>query len=196
MLALADLETIEERLLAAVAADKRLTPEQLQRIVGRFQWDNSIHPLRRKGVSFAALDARLDAERWYSELVERSQRWRGLLESDNRLAARQLLSGAPSWWRRRVFRNRSPALARDLVAFDRHSEWVGDRFNVRRVAWCRGRPSNRLVLRAVMIFWIAVWLFALLVTANGPSDLIRFVCLVVVGLGVYLASQRRSARRR
>jgi hypothetical protein len=196
LLALADLEGNEERLLAAVSADRKLPPEQLSRIVRRFQWDNSVHPLRRKRVSFAALDARLDAERWYGELVERARRARGIYESDDRLSARQLLSGPPSWWQRQMFPNRSPWLWRDLIAFGRHSEWVGSRFDPDRIAWCRGRPANRQAQRAAIVIWIGLGLFVLLGSAQGPGGLLVFVFIVLTWLFVFLVRHNRSGGRR
>jgi hypothetical protein len=197
LLALADLDAIEEQLLAVTAADRGLSPEQLLRIVRRFQWDNSIHPLRRRRPqAFAALDARLDAERWYRELIERAHRRRGLYESDERLAARQLLSGPPGWWRRHVFPNRSPSLARDLVAFGRHGGWVGDRFDARRVAWCYGRKANRKAQRVFLMVAVALGLFGMLVTAQAPSGLLHFVGGVMIWLFIYLLFHKRSVKRR
>lgn len=196
VLALVDLEALEERLLAVASGDRKLSPEQLLRIVRRFRWDNSVHPLRRKRVSFAALDARLDAERWYGELVERAHRPRGLYESDERLAARQLLSRPPGWWQRHMFPNRSPWLGRDLIAFNRHSEWVGDRFDPERIIWCRGQAANRQAQRVVITIWIGLGLFVMLVTANGPGRLIFFGFIVLTWLFIYLVRHSRSAGRR
>ena len=193
-LSLADLDTFEERLLAVTVADRKLPPEQLHKIVARFQWGNSVHLLRRRQPSaISKLDARLDAERWYRELVERTRRRRGVYESDDRLAARQLLSGAPGWWRRYGFPNRSPWLGRDLIALARHREWIGDRFDPARLDWCRGQPAMRGGFRMLIGLW---FLLGLLITFGVAKRFNGFLFLAVTVQLAFVAYLRRRKQER
>jgi len=200
LLALADLAGFEEQLLAVVVADHVLTAGAFARIVARFQWDASVHPLRRRQPeAFRRLDDRLDAERWYDDLVERSRTWRGLFESDDRLAARQILSGPPSWSERHFLANRSPALYGDLAAVARHQEWIGDRFDQQRLAWCRGPKvpkANRNGQRVVVWIWVGMILFSLLGNVTRPGGLAVFLPVVVLILIGLVNALRRSHSRR
>ncbi|HZT88335.1 MAG TPA: J domain-containing protein [Stellaceae bacterium] len=196
VLAFADIEATEERLLAAVAVDRTLAPDQLQRIVERFQWGNSVHRLRRKRALFAVLDSRLDAERWYAQLLERRRRPGALFESDDHLAARQLLSGPPSWWERHIFANRARALARDLAAFDRHHQWLADRFDPQRIAWCRAPAApRRKALRTIFGVWLGLVLLSMLMAGKDPARLIIFPFIVLTWLLIFIVRRSRSTRR-
>jgi len=196
-LALADVDEFEEQLLVAAAPDRALSTEQLLGMVRRFMWDSPLHPLRRRRPqALTTLDARLDAERWYRELVERANQPRGFYESDARLAARQILKGPPNWRERSLFPNRSPALWRELTGLNRHHDWVGGRFDAARVTWCRGRSANRQGQRAALTIWGLLLLFSVMLNAGRQGMLILLVSLALFALTIGLRRRKKGARQR
>jgi hypothetical protein len=141
---------LEEDMLALAAPLRTLPPETLAALVRRFRWDEAAHPLRAaKPALFAQLDRRLDAERWYADLVGQAAAPRRPWPNIRRFVARLLLRGPPRWheWGftladlRLLLGTPRHALTQALQQFERHEEWLAERFAARRIRWCRGRTK-------------------------------------------------------
>jgi hypothetical protein len=139
---------LEEDLLALAAPMRTLPPETLAALVRRFRWDEAVHKLRAaKPALFAQLDRRLDAERWHADLVGHAAAPKRLWPDRRRFVARLLLRGPPRWYEwgftladlRLLLGTPRQALMQALQHYERHEEWLGERFAARRIRWCRGR---------------------------------------------------------
>jgi hypothetical protein len=180
VLPLAELRALEEALLIAAAPARSLSGETLARMVAHFDWDSSIHPLRRRHPKvFAMLDSRLDAEHWYGALVAQANRQPWFIRDFDRQAARRLLAGPPHWYeflvaeQLLVFRRKSmKRLGLALDGFDRHEEWTRDRFDARRIRWCRGVANARPLRRAAILVFVACCALAGL---TSPANALYYV---------------------
>lgn len=151
------MRELEAAMLEQAAATPGPPPALLRDLVGRFGWDQAALPLRAAEPSlFARLDRRLDAERWYAELVDRAAaRSRPLRPDSRRFAARLMLRGPPRWYEwfgpadwRLLLGTPRYALTQVLQQLALHEEWIGGRFDAARIRWCRRRirPGPLLIL--------------------------------------------------
>ena len=157
-LPLAVVHELEQEFLARSPAAPLAT---LSALVQRFAWEDAAHPLRRlQPAPFRLLDRRLDAERWYHELLAPAQMRAWPLPSDRCFAARLMLRGLPHWYEwlglsswRLLLPTPRHALAEALKQYDLHEEWLRDRFDPRRIRRCRRQ------LRPVRMFAVYVIIF-------------------------------------
>jgi hypothetical protein len=194
-LAFAETEALQAEFLVRAGEPAPLPDGLLLRMARRFDWGNALHPLRRsRAAAFATLDRRLDAELWYAELRACAARPKPLLRRDDRrLAARALLRGAPSWYERlypRTLQLGRPRLASVLVAelqaFDRHAAWVGERFDERRIRWCRRRRRNARAKSLGTIFgvWGAIIIIAALKDHPHLAQMLIGFTAIAIGASV------------
>ncbi len=196
LIALADIEPFERRLLAA-SGDRALPLAALIPIVRRFQWDSPLHKLRRRHREFfAQLDARLDAERWYDDLAASAARkgWLGRNEDEARRAARQMLAGPPGMRQRHLFPRRSPLLVPLLAHYDLHAEWVGSRFDPARIAWCRKARRRRPKRPVVYLAIVAIWVVGSAVQTKYPVPLLLYAAILAIGGVIYWRRRRRTGK--
>jgi hypothetical protein len=212
-LPLAALGELEEDMLALAAPMRALPAATLAALVRRFHWDEAAHPLRAaRPALFLELDKRLDAERWYAELVGHAAAPRRPWPNARRFVARLLLRGPPQWheWGftladlRLLLATPRRALTQALQQFERHEKWLGARFAAQRIRWCRGHIKPKPVPLLAM-YIIGLGLFAsihepeigALLIALGVSLAILVMAWAVIrlSLGWFWLSVRRMRRR-
>lgn len=200
-------EAAAEALLLQAVEDRTVPVDALLRLAQRIGWDQATG-----AVSWPArqmrdrLFARADAEAWYRRLTDIAdrpllrewRRWR------LRHAIRLLLGRSPRWSAYLVDPSRP---LRGLMSFyDLQAPWVAERFDPKRVAWCRRiagarfrpTPGRMLVLlfalgAAIQNPRIALTLgvvFALC-AAWRHFDRIQWAYLAVILIMLVLAIQRR-----
>jgi hypothetical protein len=131
-------EGAAEAVLIRTVGDRRIPVGALLRLAQRIGWDQAIGVGSRSARETRnRLFARIDAEAWHRRLTDIADR--PLLRSWRRRrlrhAARLLLGRSPRWTAHLVDRARP---LRDLLtAYDLHAPWLEERFDPKRVAWCR-----------------------------------------------------------
>jgi hypothetical protein len=169
-------EAAAEALLIRAVEDRTVPADALLRLAQRIGWDQAAGvaswPARR---ARDRLFARVDAEAWHRRITEVAERpllrqWR---RRRDRHAIRLLLGRSPRWGAYLVDPSRP---MRDLVtACDLHAPWVGERFDPKRIAWCRRIAGARFRLTPGRIL---VLLFGLGAAIQNPR-------LVVILGGVF-----------
>jgi hypothetical protein len=209
-LPLTALGELEEDILALAVPMRSLPPQTLAALVRRFHWDEAAHPLRAaKPALFAELDKRLDAERWYAELVGHAAAPRRPWLNDRRFVARLLLRGPPPWYAwgfaladlRLLLGTPRYALTQALQQFERHEERLGERFDARRIRWCRGRIKPVPVLAIyIMGFGCIVPIVAFFQDRQIVAPLIvlawNFVTFLIAWAALRLLARWTRRRRR
>jgi hypothetical protein len=153
-LSLSAARELEEEFLAQSPSVSAAT---LPLLVNRFGWEDAAHPLRRRPSLFRPLDRRLDAGRWYGELLARTKA-RSWSSWDPRFAAQLMLRGPPRWhelfgpigWRLMLLTPRR-ALAEALKQYDLHEDSLCNRFDALRIRWCRRRMRTGYVFAGYVI---------------------------------------------
>lgn len=209
-LPLTALGEVEEEMLALAAPMPALPAAILAALVRRFHWDEAAHPLRAaRPALFLELDKRLDAERWYADLVGHAAAPRRFLPNTRRFVARLLLRGPPRWYEwgvtladlRLMLGTPRHALTQALQQFERHEERLGERFDARRLRWCRGRirPAPLLAIY-IMGIGALVPIVAYLqdheIVAPAIVLAVNFVTFVIAWAAVCGLRRRQQRRRR
>jgi hypothetical protein len=177
-LSLGAVNSLDELFLIQTAIATVPARELLLALVRRFGWDDVAHP-RRKIASalFAALDHRLAAEAWYSELLKRVDVPNGFWPPPAVLVAKLLLRSRPRWretlgladWRL-MLGGPLRQLRADLKQLDQHWAHVGGRFDAERVRWCRRRSfPGRITLIYILVVGMVAPLDMLLGGPTGPG---------------------------
>ena len=200
---------LEQEMLAQAAATPALPREILLQLVRRFGWDEASHPVRAAQPSlFAALDRRLDAERWYTELLSRAGTRQRLRPDSGRFVARLLLRGPPRWheWfgpaaMRLMLGTARHALTEVLQQFAVHEKWLRERFDARRIAWCRRRTkAGPLLLLYIMGIGCIVPIVAFVqdhdvvaaLAVMGVNGIACAIAWMAVRLSVRLSRRRKG----
>lgn len=172
-------EAAAETLLMRSVEDRTIPAEALLRLAHRIGWDQAMGT-----ASWSAqrardrLFARIDAEAWYRRITDFADRsllrqWR---HRRLRHAIRLLLGRSPRWGAYLVDPSRP---LRDVIAaHDLHAHWISERFDPKRVAWCRRIAGARLRLTPGRILLL---LFGLGAAIQNPR-------LVVILGGVFTVS--------
>jgi len=203
-LPLAAIEELQEDFLARSPS---LPAEMLSSLVRRFAWDDAAHPLRQLRPSlFQALDRRLDAERWYHELLSLAEGRRVLSRDGDHFAARLLLRGSPHWlevfgptgW---ILMLGYPlhGLLRVIQQYDVHKEALRDRFDDRRITWCRRQVQpGRMFAVYIAVFASVVPIAAIIQRENIVAAMVAWIITISIAslLWVILRISWRSFRIR
>jgi hypothetical protein len=201
-LAFSERAAVETEFLHATAHARALPPELLFAIVGYFDWENALHPMRTGArQDFAVLDRWLDAEHWYRDLTARAAGPFRLRSGQRRFVARQMLRPRPSWYARSgpaswrlMFTTK--AIAVELKLFELHRNWVGDRFDPGRIRWCqRCAVPGRAVPAIILVCSSPMLAGGLLANRDPAPALISLAAFMVPIALIFWMRNRYRARR-
>lgn len=188
------LSAVRELEEAMIAQSPSLPPATLSLLARHFGWDEAAHPLRRlRPALFRPLDRRLDAERWFGELLARAEA-RPWSLPDGRFAARLLLRGPPRWheglgptgWRLALLTPRR-ALAEALKQYSLHEEALRDRFDARRIQWCRRQIRfGRVFAGYVVVFGSIAPIAVIVQDGNVMAGLAAWTIQMSIALFVWI----------